>query len=61
MPSNRSKRGYMETISPKLIISIPEARKLLGKDAHTMSDDQVKDMIVVLTSIAEQFLQNDGS
>ncbi len=51
----------METANLKLIISVPEARKLLGKDAHTLSDDQVKELIASLTSMAEQFLQNSGS
>lgn len=51
----------MEATNQKLIISVPEARKYLGKDAYTLSDDQVKELIVSLTSMAEQFLQNSGS
>jgi hypothetical protein len=46
---------------PKLIITVKEARKLLGVDAKELSDSQVEEEIVRLTSIAEEFLQNDGS
>lgn len=45
----------------RLVITVKEARKLLGKDAHTLSDSQVKELIEVLTSIAEDFLQNNSS
>ena len=41
-----------------LIISIKEARKLLGRESFDMSDDQVKEYILVLTSLAEDYLQN---
>jgi len=47
--------------SDQLVISIKEARKILGKDAHNMSDSQVKDLIEILTSMADDFLQNKGS
>lgn len=43
------------------IISIKEARKLLGKRSEHMSDNQVKELINLLTSMAEDFLQNNGS
>lgn len=43
------------------IITVKEARKLLGKKSESMSDDQVKDLIEFLTSMAEDFLQNNGS
>lgn len=45
----------------QLVISIKEARKLLGKDAHTLSDNQVKELVLLLTSMAEDFLQTNGS
>lgn len=45
----------------QLVIPIKEARKLLGKDAHTLSDDQVEELIKLLTSMAEDLLQTNGS
>lgn len=45
----------------KLIITVKEARKLLGADAKELSDNQIEEEIVRLTSMAEEFLQNDGS
>jgi hypothetical protein len=41
-----------------LVISVKEARKLLGANAKTMSDSQVEELINLLTSMAEDFLQN---
>lgn len=49
------------TIRSKQIISVKEARKLLGKDAKHMSDDHIEDMISLLSSIADNFLQENGS
>jgi hypothetical protein len=48
----------METASLPLIITVKEARKLLGSNSHTMSDDQVKELIMILSGMAEKFLQN---
>jgi hypothetical protein len=45
----------------QLVISVKEARKILGIDAHTLSDNQVKELVLVLTSMAEDFLQTNGS
>lgn len=45
----------------KFIITVKEARKLLGADAKELSDSQVEEEILRLTSIAEEFLQNNGS
>lgn len=42
----------------KLIISVNEARKLLGKDASILSDDQIIDYILALTGIAANYLSN---
>jgi len=46
---------------PELIISIKEARKLLGKDANSMSDDQIAEYILLFTSMGSDFLQDLGS
>jgi hypothetical protein len=45
-------------VLPANIISIKEARKLLGKSAVTLSDSQIEELVGVLTSMAEDFLQN---
>lgn len=48
-------------MQPKLVISVKEARKILGKDAIELSDNQVKELIIVLTSMAQDYLQVQGS
>jgi|GEM_PF-2403779 len=44
-----------------LVISVKEARKLLGQSGKAMSDSQIAELIVLLTSMADDFLQNIGS
>lgn len=41
----------------KLIISVKEARKLLGKDAEDMSDDEIVHLIATLNLLAKDTLQ----
>ena len=38
--------------SKELVIQVSEARKLLGKDADKLSDEQIIDLILALTAIA---------
>ena len=45
----------------QLSISIKEARKVLGSDGKQMSDDQIAELILDLTSISSTFLDNLGS
>lgn len=45
----------------QLVISIKEARKLLGQDGKLLSDNQVIELIQTLTVVADDFLQNLGS
>jgi hypothetical protein len=40
-----------------LVISVNEARKILGKQAETLSDDQIINLILSLTDIASHILQ----
>jgi hypothetical protein len=40
-----------------LIISVGEARKVLGKQSENLSDDQIIDLIISLTDIASYILQ----
>jgi hypothetical protein len=42
---------------PQLIVSISEARKLLGKEARDLTDAEVEEIIIVLTGIASRFLR----
>lgn len=39
-----------------LIISIGEARKILGKDAYGLRDDQITGYILELTQLAQELL-----
>lgn len=41
-----------------LIISTKEARKILGKEAENLSDDQIEDLIINLQSIAKLYIQS---
>lgn len=43
------------------VISVKEARKLLGKDGKTLSDNQLVELIQTLTLVADDFLQDLGS
>lgn len=40
-----------------LVISVGEARKILGKQAEILSDDQIIELILSLTDIASHILQ----
>lgn len=48
-------------ISDQLVISVKEARKLLGQDGKTLSDSQVIELIQTLTVVADNFLLDLGS
>lgn len=48
-------------MQPEPIITVKEARKILGKKSETMSDDQVETLIDSLQVIAETSLSNQGS
>lgn len=50
-------KGIPLLASSKPIISAKEARKLLGKDAERLSDDEVADIIITLTALASAFLR----
>lgn len=40
------------------IISVKEARKLLGKESQSMDDEQVMQVILLLTDAAKAYLNN---
>lgn len=41
------------------VISIKEARKLLGKDGQGLSDDQIKNLIITLTEASSLLLNQN--
>lgn len=50
-----------ENLNPPPLISIKEARKLLGKESEQLEDTQVRDIIITLSLMARQYLNNSGS
>lgn len=50
-----------DNISDQLVISVKEARKLLGRDGKTLSDTQVIELVQTLTVVADDFLSDIGS
>jgi hypothetical protein len=51
----------IESMKDKPIISVNEARKLLGKDARELSDQEIIELITLLTETAQYFLSNNIS
>lgn len=45
----------------KFVITVKEARKILGAQASTLSDTQVQDIIGTLTLLAKQYIGQTGS
>jgi len=43
------------------VINVNEARKLLGKESQGMDDEQIMQVILLLTEAAQAFLQNNMS
>ena len=41
-----------------LIISVKEARRLLGKDGKNLSDERIEEMIVLLNEIAKAAIKD---
>jgi hypothetical protein len=41
------------------IISVKEARKLLGKEAQDMDDEQVMQVVLLLTDVAKAYLEQN--
>lgn len=50
-------QSKLQTGDDSLVLSIDEARKILGKSAKTMSDDEIREVILNLHSIARMTLQ----
>lgn len=57
--SNKPKKAPITAtrLSKNLIISVGEARKVLGSVTNSMSDDEFEDLIFVLTDISQDILK----
>lgn len=55
----RMKNSIIPAFKP--LITVAEARKLLGSDCKHMNDDQVQEVIVTLTLIAKNYLKSNSS
>jgi len=43
--------------TPRFIISIAEARKLLGEDGRSFSDEEIADLINEFSAIAQLYIE----
>lgn len=43
------------------LMSVKEARKLIGKEAKSMDDAQVLQVVLLLTDIAKAYLENNAT
>ena len=53
---SKSKAQGTALTGERLIITVKEARKLLGKDFKQMTDKQVEDIVVKLDLLAQGFI-----
>jgi len=56
MPRQQTWSGQVLSASEKPIISVKEARKVLGKEYNDLSDDNLLGVIMSLTKIAQFYL-----
>lgn len=56
MPRQKSYSGRVLFTSEKPIISVKEARKILGHEYRELSDDNLLGVIVSLTKVAQFYL-----
>jgi hypothetical protein len=56
--TKRNKEPTVEQLASGLIISVGEARKMLGADSKELDDMQVARMILDLSDIAYELLQS---
>lgn len=59
-PLSKPKQPTAAQLAGGLIISVGEARKVLGGDAKDLSDDEVIVMIYELSEIAQTLLKNSS-
>lgn len=57
MPTQKTWSGQVLSMSEKPIISVKEARKILGKEYEDLSDDNLSGVIMSLTKIAQFYLE----
>jgi hypothetical protein len=56
--SAKSHRNSLIGLEANPIISVKEARKLLGKQFNYLTDDEVQRMVALLDNIARGFIQS---
>jgi hypothetical protein len=56
-----NKHSPVHDFAANQIISIKEARKILGKDAEPLDDNQIRIIIANLQGLANLFIMNLGS
>lgn len=61
MSSDNDNPTLQDLAQTGLVISVKEARKILGKKSSEMTDEQVETLIVNLQFNAESFLLQNGS
>ncbi len=44
-----------------LLITIKEARKMLGREAKYLSDDQIQEIVAILSLLSKNYIRNNGS
>jgi hypothetical protein len=52
------KVGFAVVVSTPSIISVKEARKLLGKDYRTLTNEQIEEIVTLLNVVALDFIQS---
>jgi hypothetical protein len=52
------KVGFAVVVSTPSIISVKEARKLLGKDYRTFTNEQIEEIVTLLNVVALDFIQS---
>lgn len=58
MPTQKSWSGQIMTVSAKPIISVKEARKILGIEYKSLTDEHIMGVVMSLERIASHFLLN---
>lgn len=58
MQATETRVRKSKNINKELVISVKEARKLLGKQFNYLSDDEVIRIVALLDNIARGFIQS---
>lgn len=50
----------LQTPKETAILSVNEAKKIMGANSSNMSDEQVEELIIKLTNIAKAYIKNSS-